>query len=92
MPPRRETLEEMGRTRLIAEREATRDVRWDHLRTLAWCLLWLVIGAVMVGMAFHTTDRKAGWIWFWSGIIVHNTGFTVTIAGWYRRGVERGDW
>ena len=82
----------------IAERnrklalEAEDDRRRDAVFTALRCLLWVVLGALPLAWAFHTTDPVYGRAAFVAGIGIANGGVIFTLLGFYRRGEQRGDW
>jgi hypothetical protein len=91
MPLRKELLEEMGRAREIAEREADQDRRRELVRAGALCIAWMLVGLYLLGWSMHTTDYTYGRIAFYSGVIVGNAGIIFTLLETYRRLEKRGD-
>jgi hypothetical protein len=92
MLDRKQELERIGRERLATEREASRETLRAALKCLAGCVVSCVIGMVILGLAFHVNDEQLGWIYFWSGLIIGDSGMIYFLATFYRRGEERGDW
>jgi hypothetical protein len=92
MPLRKELLEEMGRAREIAEREADRVRRRDMIRTGALCVVWMLLGLYLIGWSMHTTDERYASAAFYAGWIIGNAGIIFTLLDAYRRGEQRGDW
>jgi hypothetical protein len=92
MPLRQELLEQMGRAREAAEREADRDRRRDMIRTGAACVMWTLLGLFLLGWSFHTTDARYARPAFYGGVIIGNAGIVSTLLRAYRRGEQRGDW
>lgn len=76
------------REHLAAERDKLR----DYVRSALLCIVWLLVGLVLIGYALHTTDELIGRISFWAGLIVGNVGMVTTLARAYLRGERRGDW
>jgi hypothetical protein len=82
----------------IAERnqqlahEADADKRRDALFTALRCVFWMVLGAIPLAWAFHTTDPVYGRAAFVTGIGIANAGVIFSLLGFYRRGERRGDW
>jgi hypothetical protein len=92
MPIPREISEELQRRRFAEHREAERDKRWDYVRTALHCWGWCLLGLVLIGWSFHTTDDRFARIAFLAGLGVGNTGIIFSILALYRRGESRGDW
>lgn len=91
MPLRRDLLEEMGRRRELAEREAERARRRELVRAGALCIGWMLLGLYLLGWSVHTTDYLYGRIAFFGGLIVGNAGIVITLLASYRRLEKRGD-
>lgn len=91
MPLRRELLEEMGRRREAAEREAERAVRRELVRAGALCVGWMSLGLYLLGWSMHTVDEHYGRIAFYGGLLVGNGGILFTLLNCYRRLERRGD-
>ena len=92
MPLRRELLEKVTRAREAAELEAERARRRDVVRTGAMCIVWMLLGLVLLGWSVHTTDDRYARPAFFAGVIVGNAGILFTLLRACRRGEERGDW
>lgn len=71
-----------------ADRDRTRELMFAGLRCFAWALL----GVACILWSARTRSLTAGWIAFWSGVLVGNGGITHTLLQAYRRGAQRGDW
>jgi len=85
------TLEERAAELAEFERQAEWDALRDMVRTSAECIVWCLTGLLCLGLSFHTTDPDWGRIAFLSGLIIGNTGITVSLYCAYHRAVARGD-
>lgn len=74
-----------------AERLATRDARRAMFIGAAVCLFWLLVGLFLMGWSWHVTDHQTGMIFFWSSLIVGNSGILATIVWTVRKAEARGD-
>lgn len=83
------TPEERAAQLLAMEREAMREERRDAARTLVACALYCVSGVALMSWAVHTTDLRYAGIAFWGGLAFGNGGILLTLAGAYRRSLER---
>jgi hypothetical protein len=55
-------------------------------------LLWMIIGLIIVGFAFHVNNRDLGEILLRTGVLVNCSGVLFSLSCAYRRGQDRGDW
>jgi hypothetical protein len=74
------------------EREARRDTVWEWLRAAGEVVFWTLAGLACIGLAFHTSDVRMGWVWWWLGFVVWIGGVSAALLATYRRGQARGDW
>lgn len=81
--------EERAAQLLAMEREVTREERRDVARTLVACALYCLSGVALMSWAVHTTDLRYAGIAFWGGLAFGNAGILLTLAGAYRRSLER---
>jgi hypothetical protein len=75
----------IGRERLESEREMSRLLRWELIRSCIECMAGAVIGAVLMGEGMHVTDPETGGIFFIGGMVVGYTLITVALARAYAR-------
>jgi len=92
MPLPHELLQEMGRRRAAEHVEARRVTRRDLIVTAALCVLWVMLGLLLVAWSLHTTDLVLGRAAFYAGLGVGNGGWLFTVLAAYVRGETRGDW
>jgi hypothetical protein len=84
--------ERIGKERAQASREADRAARWELARSCGEMLLWMIIGLIIVGFAFHVHNRDLGEILLRTGVLVNCSGVLFSLSCAYRRGQDRGDW
>ena len=89
---RAERLAEIAERNRELAAHADRDRRRDTVWTAVRCVLWMLLGAVLLAWSFHTTDPAYGRAAFAAGIGIANGGVIFTLLGFYRRGEQRGDW
>ena len=92
MPMNKKLYEELQRKHEIDHVAAERERRWSFIRSGIECLVWMILGLVCYGFAFHTTDVGMGQIYKWAAYLVTYGGVSFTVLRAYRKGVERGDW
>jgi hypothetical protein len=85
------TPSERGAQLLSDERASARDRRRDYLVALVGAVGSVALGLVFLGQAVHTTDVSIGYVFFWSGLVVGNGGWFVSMAWAWRRAAQRGD-
>jgi hypothetical protein len=85
------TPEERAEAHLEAERLANRDARRSLFIGAAMCFVWLAVGLYLLGWAMHVTDAKLGMVFFWSGLVIGNSGIVLSIIWTVRRAESRGD-
>lgn len=91
MPLPRHVREEMERKRVEEHRQAQRDALWANVRTGLTCIVWSVVGLVVMGWGLHTTDRDLGEVAWRGGMVVGYAGILFTLVRWYLKAKERGD-
>lgn len=92
MPLPTELRREMSRRRAEEAGEARRATRRDLAWTAAQCVLWVVLGLLLIGWSMHTTDPVLGRAAFYAGIGIGNGGWIFSALAAYARGEKRGDW
>lgn len=78
--------EERRRLELQRALEQGRAERLDRYRALGpalWCLGWILLGCVLLGLGFHLTDRDSAQAAFLAGILVGNAGPAWTVIIWH---------
>lgn len=83
--------ERIGRARLEAERLASRDARRRYIRASIEVALACLLGAVIMGFAFHVTDAQLGRILLLAGMVVGYAGMAVALGVAYLRAKDAGD-
>ena len=86
-----EELERIGRERLAAEREAERMRRRRFWRASLECVAASLAGLVIMGFAFHVTDRETGEILLTAGMLVGYAGIAWSLGRAYLSAEEHGD-
>ena len=74
------------------DRLTSRDIRRAFFRTIAGCLLSLVVGLGLMGFGLHTTDPGYGQIAFLGGLLLGYIGIAVSLALFYLNGERSGWW
>jgi hypothetical protein len=81
MPIRDDLYQKMIADREAAERGARRADLFRWLAVLAVCLLWQVVGGVVVVLAFHLhMDRDTATQLMWGGLGIAAAGTVLTVA------------
>ena len=85
-------LDRIGAERLAAEREAERAARRGIWLALLGCVASCALGMLVLSVAFWTSDRQLGMVFFWSGLLLGYAGMAYSLLSAYRSGEKRGDW
>lgn len=90
----------IGKERDAGGKIADRARFWFHLRTLAWCWVWVVIGGVLMAKSLHI-NASVGPFYFpglmakaeayWNGgLFIGTAGPIATLLFFWRRAINRG--
>ena len=75
-----------------SERLARRETARDLLRTCGHIVFWVLAGLGLFALAFHSSDRTVGMMFWWAAHAVWIGGVSAALLAAYRRGERRGDW
>ena len=92
MPTRRELYEEIAARHEREHRADTRARRRYWVRAALLCWAWALIGLVLGGYAFHTTDPEIGRISLLAGQLVTLVGVLGTLGRSVIEAERRGWW
>ena len=90
MPTREELYAEIAERHEREDRIDRRARRWFWVRVLLVCWLWAVLGLLLGGYAFYTTDPEIGRISMLAGQLVTFAGVLGTLGWAWLRSEARG--
>ena len=79
---------QLDEERRAMSREAWRDGFLTCLKLIGCALL----GMFLFGCAMYVSDYQLGMVYFWSALVLGYSGMAYSLLGFFRRGIDRGQW
>lgn len=91
MPLPQHIREELELKRVAEHRLAERDSFRANVRTALKCVVWSMLGLVIMGWGLHTTDPELGKVAWLGGMVLGYAGILYTLVRAYGKARDRGD-